>query len=103
MPGALKIADLHFLVAEDHDFQRKMLARMLMRLGAQHIIEAADGRAAFEVMQVLTQPVDIIICDLDMPGMDGMEFIRLIGEGGVPVSMILSSSHERSLIASVGT
>jgi len=99
----MKIADIHFLVAEDHDFQRKMLAGMLVRLGAQHIIEAADGRAAFEMMQVLTQPVDIIICDLDMPGMDGMEFIRLIGEAGLPVSMILSSSHERSLIASVGT
>lgn len=99
----MKITDIHFLVAEDHDFQRKMLARMLISLGAQHIIEAADGRAAFEVMQVLTQPVDIIICDLDMPGMDGMEFIRLIGEAGVAVSMILSSAHERSLIASVGT
>ena len=99
----MKIADLHFLVAEDHDFQRQMLAHMLVRLGAQHIIEAADGRAAFEMMQVLTQPVDIIICDLDMPGMDGMEFIRLIGEAGIPVSVILSSSHERSLIASVGT
>ena len=99
----MKIADLHFLVAEDHDFQRKMLARMLIGLGAQHIVEVADGRAAFEVMQVLIQPVDIIICDLDMPGMDGMEFIRLIGEAGIPVSIILSSAHERSLIASVGT
>ncbi len=99
----MKIADLHFLIAEDHDFQRKMLARMLLRLGAQQVIEAADGRAAFEMMQVLTQPVDIIICDLDMPGMDGMEFIRLIGEAGIRVSMILSSAHERALIASVGT
>ena len=99
----MKIADLHFLVAEDHDFQRQMLARMLIRLGAQHIIEAADGRAAFEMMQVLTQPVDIIICDLDMPGMGGMEFIRLVGEAGIPVSVILASSHERALIASVGT
>ena len=97
----MKIADIHFLVAEDHDFQRRMLAGMLVRLGAQHVIEAADGRAAFEVMQVLTQPVDIIICDLDMPGMDGMEFIRHVGESGVAVSMILSSTHDRSLIDSV--
>jgi EAL domain-containing protein (putative c-di-GMP-specific phosphodiesterase class I) len=99
----MKIADLHFLVAEDHDFQRQMLVRMLIRLGAQHIIEAVDGRAAFEMMQVLTQPVDIIICDLDMPGVDGMEFIRRIGEAGIPVSMILASAHDRSLIASVAT
>lgn len=99
----MKIADLHFLVVEDHDFQRTMLTRMLASLGARHIIEAADGRAAFEVMQVLTQPVDIVICDLDMPGMDGMEFIRRISEAGVAASVILSSAHDRALIASVET
>ncbi len=99
----MKTADIRFLVAEDHEFQRQTLVRMLASLGAQHVIEAADGRAALNAIQELTQPLDIIICDLDMPGMDGMEFIRHVGEAGVPVSMILSSAHERSLIASVET
>ncbi len=67
---------------------------MLASLGALHVVEAVDGRAALGVIQDLTQPIDIIICDLDMPGMDGMEFIRHVGEAGVAVSMILSSALE---------
>jgi len=36
-----------------------------------------------------------------MPGMDGMEFIRHIGESWKPVSLIVASSLDRSLIESV--
>jgi EAL domain-containing protein (putative c-di-GMP-specific phosphodiesterase class I)/CheY-like chemotaxis protein len=99
----MQIAELSFLVAEDHDFQRKALVRMLRGLGAKAVLEAADGRAALETFKELTQPVDIIICDLDMPQMDGMEFIRHVGEAGVPVSLILSSALDRTLISSVET
>lgn len=99
----MAIGELTFLVAEDHDFQRKTLVRMLQGLGAKTILEAANGKFALDVFRDLTQPIDIIICDLDMPEMDGMEFIRHVGEAGVPVSLILSSALERSLIASVET
>jgi EAL domain-containing protein (putative c-di-GMP-specific phosphodiesterase class I)/FixJ family two-component response regulator len=97
----MKIADIHFLVVEDHDFQRETLVHTLTSLGARHIIEAANGHAALAAIQ--GQPIDIIISDLEMPGMDGMEFIRHVSEAGVPVSMILASVHDRSLLASVGT
>ncbi len=92
---------LCFLVVDDHDFQRNMLVRMLKRLGVVNIKEAADGAAALEVCG--GTDIDIIICDLDMPGMDGMAFIRHLGESGINVSMILSSALDRSLVASVGT
>lgn len=103
MTHAMRIADVRFLVVEDHEFQRLALARMLAGLGAQHIVEASDGRAALGLMQAPAQPIDIIISDLDMPGMDGMEFMRHVGEAGATVSMILSSVHDRALIASVAT
>jgi EAL domain-containing protein (putative c-di-GMP-specific phosphodiesterase class I)/CheY-like chemotaxis protein len=97
------IEDLHFLVAEDHDFQRKTLVRMLAGLGAKSISEAADGRGALDIFTDVTRPIDIIVSDLDMPGMDGMEFMRHLGELGVPVSVILSSALDPSLISSVET
>src|SRR6476661_5112564 len=97
------IEDLHFLVAEDHDFQRKTLVRMLSGLGAKSISEAANGKAALDIFTDLVHPVDIIVSDLDMPGMDGMEFMRHLGELGVPVSVILSSALDPSLISSVET
>jgi len=99
----MDIGELTFLVAEDHDFQRKTLVRMLRGLGAKTVLEAANGKLALELFRSLAQPVDIIVCDLDMPEMDGMEFIRHLGEAGVLVSLILSSALDRSLIASVET
>ena len=99
----MQITELHFLVAEDHDFQRKTLVRMLTGLGAKHVSEAADGKAALDIFTDLAQPIDIIISDLDMPGMDGMAFMRHLGELGVPVSVILSSALDSSLISSVET
>ncbi len=97
----MQISNLRFLVAEDHRFQRNALVSMLMRLGAREVHEAADGGAAMEIVRDVNRPVDIIISDLDMPGMDGMEFVRHLGEVNVDVSLILASGLERSLLTSV--
>lgn len=99
----MDIAELRFLVAEDHDFQRRTLVRMLTGLGAREVLEAADGRAALEMFRDPARPVHIIVCDLDMPEMDGMEFLRHVGATGAQVSVILSSALDRHLIASVET
>jgi CheY-like chemotaxis protein len=66
---------IRFLVVEDQPFQRWEMGKLLEELGAQYVFMAEDGRAALTVIQDLTEPVDIIITDLNMPGMDGMEFI----------------------------
>jgi EAL domain-containing protein (putative c-di-GMP-specific phosphodiesterase class I)/FixJ family two-component response regulator len=99
----MEIADLHFLVAEDHEFQRRTLVIALKSLGAKHVLEAADGRAALDYFTDLSEPVDVIICDLEMPNMDGMEFIRHVGNAKTTVSLILTSGMERNVISSVET
>jgi EAL domain-containing protein (putative c-di-GMP-specific phosphodiesterase class I) len=97
----MSIAELRFVVAEDHDFQRRILVGLLKRLGAAHVGEAADGAAALELFRSPDANIDVIISDLDMPGMDGMELIRHVGESGLPVAMILSSAIDRAVMASV--
>jgi CheY-like chemotaxis protein len=72
----MNISAIRFLVVDDHEFQRNMLVRMLKRLGAQSIAEASDGTTALEYCMRADDMVDVILCDLDMPGMDGMAFIR---------------------------
>jgi len=99
----MPIDGLCFLIAEDHEFQRRTLARMLAGLGARDVHEAADGHAALAIIQEPAHRIDIVISDLDMPGMDGLEFIRHIGEAGRPVSIIIASGLERKLLASVAT
>ena len=99
----MNIEALRFLVVEDHGFQRWVMVHLLEGMGARAVFSAADGGSALEVLADLDPPVDIIVSDLDMPGMDGMEFIRHVGELKHPVSLILSSSLERTLIATVET
>ena len=97
------IGELRFLVVEDHGFQRWVMGNLLEGMGAKYVFSAADGAAALEVLAAIEPPIDIVVSDLDMPGMDGMEFIRHICDLRQPVSLILASSLERSLIASVET
>ncbi|MBV8679734.1 MAG: diguanylate cyclase [Aquitalea sp.] len=64
---------LHILVVEDEPSQRMMLQRLLQLLGHQ-VDVAADGEEAFEA--VLSKRPQLVITDLDMPKLDGMQLIR---------------------------
>jgi hypothetical protein len=95
----MNFSEINTLVAEDHAFQRRSVVRMLRDLGVKSIAEAGDGRAALDLLQEPHRDLDVIICDLDMPEMDGMEFIRRVGENSSTVSLILTSAHDASLIS----
>jgi EAL domain-containing protein (putative c-di-GMP-specific phosphodiesterase class I)/FixJ family two-component response regulator len=97
------LSELKFLAVEDHEFQRGILLKMLARLGATQVSTAADGYAALEIVMSPGACIDIIISDLDMPGMDGLEFMRHVGEAHIPVAIILASALESVLLDSVET
>lgn len=99
----MSIAELKFLVVEDHAFQRFMLRNVLASLGAKNVVEAADGSEALDIIRARNTSVDFIISDLDMPGMDGVEFMRHLGEAKSQASIILASVLDSSLLASVDT
>jgi EAL domain-containing protein (putative c-di-GMP-specific phosphodiesterase class I)/CheY-like chemotaxis protein len=99
----MRIADLNFLIVEDNAFQRRWLAIMLTKLGAQHIDEAADGQAALKRFENKDELVDICFIDLNMPGMDGMELIRHMAKEDTQASVILTSALSPSLLFSVST
>lgn len=98
----MEFSEMQFLVAEDHAFQRRSLVRILNELGAAQVVEAADGNAAFTAFTDFGRPLDIIICDLDMPGMNGMELMWRISRTGAPAAVILMSRLGAALAASVG-
>jgi EAL domain-containing protein (putative c-di-GMP-specific phosphodiesterase class I) len=102
-PSPLKIDELRFLVVEDHGFQRWAMENLLAGLGAKRVMAAPDGQSALDIIEDTDEPIDIIVSDLDMPGMDGMEFIRHVGERHLPASVILASRLDASLIATVET
>ncbi|MCX7137266.1 MAG: response regulator, partial [Proteobacteria bacterium] len=87
----MELSDMQFLVAEDHSFQRHNLVRVLKDLGAAEVKEAADGKAAYSILTESSGRLDVVICDLDMPGMNGMELMWRMSRSGVPASAILVS------------
>jgi CheY-like chemotaxis protein len=99
----VSLAGLRLLVVEDHEFQRGVLVRILAGLGASEVIVAVDGRAALDIAMAPGAAVDIIISDLDMPGMDGLELMRHLGVGRVTARIILVSALGDLLLASAQT
>ncbi|HEX4332232.1 MAG TPA: EAL domain-containing response regulator [Usitatibacter sp.] len=99
----MTIETLRFMVVEDHGFQRWVTGNILEKLGAAQVVTAADGRVALETLADMRPPIDIVVSDLDMPGMDGMEFIRKLGESWKDVSLIVVSSLDRTVMEGVET
>ncbi len=89
------------LIAEDHDFQRRTLVRMLHSLGIVDILEAANGREALELIRSAPRPPEIVLSDLDMPEMDGMAFIHQLGEAKSGLGVIIISALDPVLLGSV--
>jgi EAL domain-containing protein (putative c-di-GMP-specific phosphodiesterase class I) len=92
---------LSFLVLDHEDPERQLVVQMLRQLGANVIYEAADGRAALERLEDPASRVDIIISDVDMPSMDGMELMRHMSSGKCMTSFIVASAIDRGLLASI--
>ncbi|NWG86666.1 MAG: EAL domain-containing protein [Hydrogenophilaceae bacterium] len=69
-------AKLQVLVVDDDPFMRVQISSMLQRLGVGQIRQAGDGIEALADLDAHPTATDIILSDLNMPGMDGVEFIR---------------------------
>ena len=91
--------DLLIMVVEDHWFQRKTLVHQVRSLGYQNLLEAADGAEALALCQ--QHDVDILLCDLLMPEMDGMALLRELSQSGFRGGVILSSALKDDVVAAV--
>ena len=97
------VEDVSVMVVEDDAFQRRMLVRILNDMGVKKIAQAPEGFTALNLLLDRIEPIDIVISDLDMPTMDGMELIRHLGENKAVGSVILTSGLDATLINSVET
>ncbi|MTJ81524.1 MAG: response regulator [Telmatospirillum sp.] len=76
------------LVVEDMEPVRKAIVAVLSTLGGHEVIAAADGKAGLEALE--SNPVDLAVTDIWMPGEDGIAFLRRAKEErpGLPVVII---------------
>ena len=92
--GGLESGSLSVLVVDDDDLQRQFLARLLARAGIGPLFWATNGRSALEAFREEQQPIDVVVCDLLMPEMDGIEFLKQISSEGYTPSIVISSGAD---------
>jgi CheY-like chemotaxis protein len=78
------------LVVEDESIHRLILKRVLENIGYV-VLDAANGAEGLEIMRTLK--VDLAIVDLEMPVMDGMEFIKWVREIYPKFPVIIITAH----------
>jgi DNA-binding NarL/FixJ family response regulator len=89
---------IRVLIADDHGVVREGLSRLLQAVeGIEVAGVAADGEAAVALAQAVAP--DVVLMDLDMPGIDGIEATRLISEGnGTAAVLVLTSFSDQPRI-----
>ena len=92
--GGLENGSLSVLVVDDDDLQRQFLARLLARAGIGPLFWATNGRSALEAFREEQQPIDVVVCDLLMPEMDGIEFLKQVSDEGFSPSIVISSGAD---------
>ena len=67
---------LKILLVDDNHHMRMLLSEILKAIGVRHIFEASDGAQGLQMMKNHT--IDIIMTDLSMQPLDGIDFVRLL-------------------------
>lgn len=99
------MSEIRTLIVDDSSVMRKIVERALRQAGLDPLVvhEAASGTEGIEVLR--SRKVDLILSDINMPSMDGLEFLRQIRAQqlapGVPVVMITTESSEEHVKAAI--
>jgi two-component system chemotaxis response regulator CheY len=92
------MSEIQTLIVDDSSVMRKIVERALRQAGldSMHVYEAGNGSEGLDVLR--SSKVDLILSDINMPMMDGLEFLKQIKDQnlapGVPVVMITTESSE---------
>ena len=92
------MSGIRTLIVDDSSVMRKIVERSLRQAGLDLVMvhEAGSGPEGLDLLK--NKDVDLILSDINMPSMDGLEFLRQLRAQnlapGVPVVMITTESSE---------
>jgi serine/threonine protein kinase/CheY-like chemotaxis protein len=97
--GPVKLSDYTLLVVDDVEANRDLLARRLQREGFG-VVVAHDGPSA--IQKVTSERIDLVLLDVNMPGMSGLEVLRQIRAApslaGLPVIMATARTDSKDIV-----
>ncbi|MDN3484401.1 two-component system response regulator [Pseudoalteromonas sp. S1609] len=90
---------MRILVVDDMPLMRHVLINMLRQLDYKDIVEATDGQQALTILQ--NQLIDLVITDLHMPKMDGLNLLDAIRNdtehAQLPVLMVTCEDNSETV------
>ena len=99
------MSEIRALIVDDSSVMRKIVARALQQGGVSigQILEAGNGAEALDILR--QQRVDLVLSDINMPVMDGLEFVRQLqsveNAKGTPVVMITTEGSESHVMQAI--
>ncbi|MAF48627.1 MAG: response regulator [Rhodospirillales bacterium] len=103
----LDFRKLHILLIDDEAFMRSLVERALNEIGVEIVTSAENGRQGLEKLKGSRRPVDLVICDLEMPEMDGLGFVKAmrsddqISVSKIPVLILTGHAEEETVYDAV--
>ena len=86
---------LTVLIVDDHEDFRRVARALLEADGIRVVGEAADGES--DIREAARLRPQLVLLDVQLPGIDGFEVAARLGEAGDPPVVVLTSSHAASL------
>ncbi len=92
---------IKLLLLDDDYIMHRVTTVMLNDLGISGVLNAMSGPEALDILEQNGDGIDVVICDLNMPEMDGVEFIRHLAKRNYSGSLILTSGEDLRILKTV--
>jgi two-component system, chemotaxis family, chemotaxis protein CheY len=98
-------ADLKYLIVDDFSTMRRIVRGLLKEMGCNNAEEAEDGAVALAALKA--QRFDFVVCDINMPNMNGFEFLKAVRADDslkhIPVLMVTAEARKEDIVLAAQT
>jgi two-component system, chemotaxis family, chemotaxis protein CheY len=94
---------MRVLIVDDFPTMRKILKNVLKQINMQNTLEAENGKEALDLLR--KEEIDLIICDLLMPEMTGMELLQVCKDdpeiSRIPFIMVTAEAQKKTVMEAI--